>query len=66
MSYYSSGARPIRRAAGYVDQILNGARPADIPVEQPTNWSTLALNRTDGHGAGGSLSRSRCFCGRTR
>lgn len=35
-----------RRAATFVDKILNGARPADLPVEQPTRYNVVLNMKT--------------------
>jgi putative tryptophan/tyrosine transport system substrate-binding protein len=46
MEYAPSSAANYRRAATYVDKILKGARPADLPVEQPRKFELVVNMRT--------------------
>jgi putative tryptophan/tyrosine transport system substrate-binding protein len=47
ISYGPDPIDPHRRAAGYVDRILRGEKPADLPVQAPVKYETAVLALTD-------------------
>ena len=46
LAYHADQGDAYRRAASYVDRILNGAKPGDLPVEQPTSFALVVNLRT--------------------
>ena len=60
MAYGPSYAEQHRRAAYYVDRILKGTKPADLPVEQPMKLN-LVLNRKTAQALGLTLSPTLLF-----
>jgi putative tryptophan/tyrosine transport system substrate-binding protein len=60
ISYGADYADMFRRAAGQMDKILKGARPAEIPVEQPTKFE-LAINLKTAKQIGVTIPESMLF-----
>jgi putative ABC transport system substrate-binding protein len=46
VSYSANDLDQYKRAASYVDKILKGARPADLPVQQPTKFEFIINLKT--------------------
>jgi hypothetical protein len=64
MAYGASNRDLYRREASFVDRIFKGAKPAELPVEQPTVFE-LAINLKTARALGLHFL-SRCWCGLTK
>jgi putative ABC transport system substrate-binding protein len=56
LSYGPSRIYEAKRLAGYVQKVLNGAKPADLPIEQPVKFE-LVINLTTARTIGLTVSR---------